>query len=336
MTSQLAWLKIHPVKALWIDEFGKPEDVLRWGERASKQLDEGEVRLKVLAAPINPADLNLVEGTYGVRPDLPTVPGIEGCGEVLESRSRQFSPGDRCMVLHRAGMWAEEVVLPESSLIRLPEGIDPLQAAMLKVNPATAYRMLKGFTDLPQGGWVVQNAANSGVGRCVIQLARSLGWRTINLVRRESLVEELKALGADHVLVDEPAAIDQVKEWVGDDPPMLAFNAVGGDSALRQMNMLGREGVHITYGAMAKRPLKIPNSLLIFKNLQIRGYWLTRWIDQASEQELQETYGYLANEVLGGRLTVPVDSTHSLENHAEALKRVSSSDRLGKVLFRMS
>ncbi len=324
----------HPsIPALVFPEFGAPSEVLGLESRPAPDCPEGSVRLRLLASPVNPADLNLIEGTYGVKPELPAVAGIEGCGEVVESRADGFAPGDRCVFLAGTGLWAGEVVATPDALFKLPEGVDPVQAAMLKVNPATAWRMLTGFVEPEQGSWVVQNAANSGVGRAVIQLAPRLGLRTINLVRRESLFDELKALGADHVLLDDASAVDAAKAICGDQRPRLALNAVGGDSALRLMNVLGPGGHHVTYGAMARRPLKVPNGLLIFKDLRLCGFWLTRWMKEASRAELDDTYGRLADEMKAGRLVLPVDATFPLQDFAAALARNAADGREGKVLF---
>jgi NADPH:quinone reductase-like Zn-dependent oxidoreductase len=321
------------MKALQFSRFGSPRQELALAEGPAPDCPEGSVRLRMLASPINPADLNLIEGTYGVKPELPATGGIEGCGEVVESKADGFAPGDRCIFLAGTGLWAEEVVVGADQLFKLPEGIDPVQAAMLKVNPATAWQMLTGFVAPEEGAWVVQNSANSGVGRAVIQLAPLLGLRTINLVRRESLFGELTDLGADHVLLDDADAVDAAKELCGDARPALALNAVGGDSALRLMNILGPGGVHVTYGAMARKPLKVPNGLLIFKNLQLRGFWLTRWMKDAPADEVVETYQRLAAEVAAGRLSLPVDSTHPLSDFARALARNEEAGREGKVIF---
>lgn len=318
---------------LSFNEFGEPSKVLQIGDHSAPPPSSGEVRLKVLASPINPADLNFIEGTYGVKPDLPAVAGIEGCGEVVESADDRFVPGDSCLFLDRADLWSSEITVSADILFKLPSGIDAQQAAMLKVNPATAWRMMTGFTKLQRGSWVVQNAANSGVGRSVIQLAPLLGLRTINLVRREELIPELKSLGADEVLIDDNDAVHTAKTICGSDRPSLAFNAVGGDSALRLMNILGPGGIHVTYGAMARRPLKVPNGLLIFKDLQIRGFWLTRWLDAAPADEVTEIYQSLADAVAGGKLSLPVDSTYKLEDFDKALARNASSECDGKVLF---
>lgn len=312
---------------------GVPVEVLECVDDEAGTLAENHVRVKVLAAPVNPADLNFIEGTYGVMPELPATPGIEGCAEVLESRHEAYVPGDHVIFLTRASSWAEQADVHGDLLFKLPVGIDPLQAAMLKVNPATAFRMLHGFVAVPPGGWVVQNAANSGVGRCVIQLCKQLGWRTVNLVRREELVGELKAIGADHVFLDNGDAVDAAKEVLGKDRPVLALNAVGGDSALRLMNLLAVGGSHVTYGAMGRKPLKVPNGLLIFKDISLHGFWMTKWLENARLPEVHRTYGLLAKWMAEGKLDVPIDSTHRLGEFKQALARLDAPDRHGKVLF---
>lgn len=319
--------------ALRFHECGKPADVLRLEDLPAADLLDGEVRLRILAAPVNPADLNFIEGTYGVKPELPAVPGIEGCGEVAESRSPDFQPGDRAILLRRAGTWADEVCLPAEHLFKLPPGIDPLQAAMLKVNPATAWRLLTGFGTPPAGSWIVQNAANSGVGRCVIVLARTLGIRTMNLVRRAELRDELLALGADAVVTDDDSAVESAKTLLGKDRPSLAFNCVGGESALRLMNLLGPGGIHVTYGAMSRRPLTVPNGQLIFKDLQFRGLWVTKWIESAPREELDAVYHKLAGLMVSGAISVPVAATYPLADFRAALEQVTGGARNGKILF---
>jgi NADPH:quinone reductase-like Zn-dependent oxidoreductase len=296
-------------------------------------LGPAQVLVEMLAAPINPADLNFIEGTYGVKPVLPATPGVEGCGKVVASQAPAFQPGDQVIFLRRAATWATHTVVDAEVLFKLPPGIDPLQAAMLKVNPATAWRLLHGFGLPEPGGWVVQNAGNSGVGRCVIQLAHTLGIRTLSFVRRLELVDELTALGGDLVLVDDDAGLAAAKAALGGATAALAFNAVGGDSALRLMNLLREGGTHITFGAMAKRPLAVPNGLLIFRDLQLRGLWVTRWIENAPAAEVRAVYEDLAARVAAGTLVQPVDSTHALAAFAMAFARLTAPDRAGKVLF---
>lgn len=321
------------VDYLFVSSFGQPSHVLEFETGASWIRPDESVVVKMVAAPVNPADLNLIEGTYGVRPELPFTPGIEGAGVVVDSPVADFAPGDRVMMLGRPGTWASHVAVMPGGLIKLPDGIDLRQAAMLKVNPATAWRLLHGFRDLNPGDWVVQNAGNSGVGRCLIQLAASLGIRTISMVRNVELVPELKALGADHVLLDGAGGLAEALDVLGGRRAALACNAVGGESALRLMNLLEDGATHVTYGAMARRPLTVPNGLLIFRDIAVRGLWVTRWIDAAPISELRRVYGDLAQRVADGRLVQPVDSCFALADFAMAMARQDAADRKGKVVF---
>ncbi len=293
----------------------------------------GEVRVRLLAAPINPADLNTIEGTYGIKLELPATHGIEGCGEVEASSSPDFQPGDRVIFLRRSATWAESTTVAADTLFKLPAGIDTLQAAMLKVNPATAWQLLHGFGKPAEGDFIVQNVGNSAVGRCVIQLAHDLGIRTISFVRREPLFQELIDLGADHVFLDGDDGAAAAREIMGGANAALAFNAVGGDSALRLMKLLRESGGHITYGAMGKKPVTVPNGLLIFRDLQVRGLWVTRWLENAPVEEAHAVYTHLADHVAAGKIVQAVDSTWPLEAFREALARLDAPGRSGKVLF---
>lgn len=314
---------------------GKPAEVLQMEADTliSQAPEPGNVLVRILAAPINPADLNIIEGTYGVKPPLPATPGIEGCGVVEIGNSTGFNAGDLVIFLRRASTWASHATVPAEALFKLPPAIDPLQAAMLKVNPATAWRLLHGFGTLEKGDWIVQNVGNSAVGRCVIQLASDLGIRTISFVRRAELVDELRELGANGVFPDDEIGFAAAKEALGGAKAALAFNAVGGDSALRLMKLLREGGVHVTYGAMARKPLTVPNGLLIFHDIQIRGLWVSRWIENAPEDEVRNVYENLAARVAAGKLVQPVDSTFSLEEFPQALARLEAPNRSGKILF---
>ncbi len=322
-------------KQLIFTRFGPPAEVLRLKKdfSISSALEPGQVLVRILAAPLNPADLNTIEGTYGVQPLLPATPGIEGCGVVAASASGDFAVGDRVMFLRRASTWASHTTLPAEALFKLPQDIDPLQAAMLKVNPATAWQLLHGFGALKQSDWIVQNAGNSAVGRCVIQLARGLGIRTISFVRRAELCEELRDLGADHVFLDDDTGLTAAQEILGGANAAVAYNAVGGDSALRLMKLLRQSGTHITYGAMGRKPVTIPNGLLIFRDIRVRGLWVTQWIESAPVAEIHAVYGNLATLVESGKLIQLVDSTYPLEEYHQALSRLETADRSGKILF---
>lgn len=320
-------------KHLIYRDHGKPREKLELAGFSTPVPADNQVLLAIHASPVNPADLNLIEGTYGSQPPLPDVPGIECFATVVESRSEKFSAGDAVVPLGKIGGWATHALADAENLIAVPAGIDPLQAAMLKVNPATAWLLLRHFTELHEGDWIVLNAANSNVARCVIQLAREMGVRSACFLRQTALDTELTALGASHVFSDDDAGLAAARDILRGEQARLAFNAVGGESALRLLKLLGDGATHITYGAMGRKALTIPNSPLIFRDITVRGLWVTRWLKNTPPQEIHATYQALAGRVAAESLVQKIDSCHPLESFQQALSRNDSSEKNGKVLF---
>jgi mitochondrial enoyl-[acyl-carrier protein] reductase / trans-2-enoyl-CoA reductase len=199
---------------------------------------------------------------------------------------------------------------------------------MLRINPATALCMLREFVSLKPGDWVFQNAANSGVGRCVLQMCRHFGWKSLNVVRREELLVELGNEGADTVLLDS-TPLPQLGA-------KLALNAVGGDSATRLAGALADGGTIVTYGAMARQPLKIPNGQLIFNDIAWRGFWVTRWYQNATQEARKALFDELFNLVGAGVVSTPVEAIYPLSEITAAIENASKSGRSGKVLLRCS
>ncbi|XP_029426774.1 enoyl-[acyl-carrier-protein] reductase, mitochondrial isoform X2 [Rhinatrema bivittatum] len=284
----------------------------------------------MLAAPINPADINMVQGTYAILPDLPAVGGNEGVGDVLEVGSNVASlrPGDR-VILADAGLgtWRTEAVVSEEALLRVPADIPLLCAATLGVNPCTAYRMLHDFEVLEPGDSLIQNAANSGVGQAVIQLAAALGFQTINVVRDrpnlQELVNRLKALGADHVLTEEMLRKPEMKDLFKRIPrPRLALNCVGGKSATEMLRHLQSAGTMVTYGGMAKQPVTVPVSSLIFKDIKVRGFWVTQWkrANAQNKEEMNKMILDLCRLISAGKLAAPACLERPLEDYKVALE----------------
>jgi NADPH:quinone reductase-like Zn-dependent oxidoreductase len=322
-------------KSIMFHEFGPPESVLGIVEEDVPEPRAGEVLIRIEASPINPADFNIIEGKYPKRPELPAVAGMEGAGVIVSigPEVSGFSPGDRVLAPHSMGAWREYVTVAASGAFIIPSNIPAFQAAMLKINPPTAWRMLHDFVKLQPGDWILQNAANSAVGRAVIVMAEAMGVHTINVVRRPELIEELRALGADHVFVESNALGQQIREVAAFDRIPLALNCVGGESALRLANALSRRGVLVTYGAMGRQPMRIPNGLLIFKNLVWTGFWITAWYKHASQEEMVDMFSDIFPLLATGALSVPVAATYPLDDFREAIRHASAEKRGGKVLF---
>src|SRR5271170_7656992 len=223
--------------------------------------------------------------------------------------------------------WAERIVVPAEGLFALPADVDPQQLAMLTINPPTAGLLLSEFVDLAAGDWVVQNAANSGVGRAVIAFAKARGFKTINLVRRTELIDELKALGGDLVIVDAPEGLNLAKDALGAAAPRLAIDGVGGPSAATLINLLGRDGTLVAYSAMGKAPIAISALALIFKRISVRGFFLS---DPEHAAKIAPLIVEAAELLRSGRLHAPVAATYPLSAIKDAVAHVQ---RGGKVLL---
>ena len=322
-------------KAAVYETHGNPAEVLRVVEFPLPAPQPNEAVVQMSAAPINPADLNSIEGKYPIKAPLPATPGMEGAGVVIEAGSavRDLAVGTQVILPHSFGTWREVAVIAADKLVAVPAEIEPIQAAMLKVNPITAWRMLHDFVSLNPGDWLIQNAANSGAGQCAIQIARELGYKTVNVVRRPELVEELRSLGGDVVLVDNENLRDEVAAATGKAPIRLAFNAVGGENALRVAKCLASDGTMVTYGAMSLQPLSIPNGMLIFKNLRFTGFWVNKWYDAATPNQRAETFAPLFDMAKRGLLRSKVEKTYSLGDATAAIAHASRNKRSGKVVF---
>ena len=325
------------IKAIVYQAHGKPEEVLRLEEQKLPAPAADEALVRVLAAPINPADLNQIEGKYPIRAPLPATPGFEGAGVVEEigGSVQGLAVGTQVILPHDLGTWREACVVKADKLVTVPDEIKPEQAAMLKINPLTAWRMLHDFVVLQPGDWVIQNAANSAAGRAAIQISRELGYKTVNVVRRAELIEELRAEGGDVVLLDNEDLREAVAAATDGALIRLALNAVGGESALRLAKIVAPEATIVTYGAMSLRPLTLPNGLLIFKNLHFTGFWVNKWYEQATATQRSETFARIFELAQRGLLETKVERAYSLGEIAEAVARASEGKRDGKVVFRM-
>lgn len=318
-------------RALRFSKHGDPSQVMHLENVELGPVGDSEVLVKILAAPINPSDINMIQGTYAILPDLPATGGNEGVGEVIEvgHQVKTLKPGDWVIPKDAGlGTWRTAAVLSENDLLSIPNDIPLLAAATLGVNPCTAYRMLADFEDLKPGDTVIQNAANSGVGQAVIQIAAARGISTINVIRDRpeftQLSDRLKAIGGTHVIKEETLRRPEMKELFKACPkPKLALNGVGGKSATELLRHLQVGGSMVTYGGMAKQPVTVPVSALIFKDVKVRGFWVTQWKrDQSHDgRTFRNMLDELCSLIKQDKLTAPAcNKMHFEKNYQKALE----------------
>ena len=322
------------MKRVDIDRYGAPDEVARCVDVADVGAPgAGEVVFDVLYFPINPADVSFCRGTYRLRPPLPATPGAECVGRVtaVGAGVGHVKPGDLVINLQREN-WAQRRRVKGDDVIVVPAGMDLQQAAMLRINPPTALLLLSDFVDLKPGDWIIQNVANSAVGRIVIRLAGALGVRTLNVVRRDSLFEELKTLGADACVVDSPDLAERAKAANAGAPIRLALDAVSGPATARLSGCLAEGGVVVNYGAMSGQDPVMSRAGLSGGGQKLVGFILGRGLARRTPEQVRAMYAELGRQVKDGYLHAPVEKVYAIDDITAALAHAQRGARSGKIL----
>lgn len=316
-------------RSIVYERYGKPNEVLSLSEtKVNQELGANEVLVKWLASPINPLDLLKIQGLYPIKTDFPVIGGSEGAGvvEKIGQNVHDLKPGDSIIAVGKGiQYWTEYGVYNADSLVKIDKKIDLVSSATLAINPAVAYKMLTDFVDLKPGDVIIQNAANSGVGRCVVQIAKAFGLISINLIRNrpnvDDLKNELQQLGANYVLTEEEfnENPDFLKSL--DKPIKLALNGVGGKSSVTVSNALGLGGTMVVYGGMSKQNHEITTPSLLFKNIRVVGISITVFLSTADKRAVQELYDHVQKLILDGHLKPTPVEVHKMENYMEAINK---------------
>jgi len=324
-------------------EYGDPGKVVSLQEeRLQTELGPGQVLTKYLLCPVNPADINTLQGSYPIRPALPAVGGGEGVAEVVTAGPDcSLKPGDWVLPgKPMSGTWVSHSVSRQEDWIPVRNDIPAMGAATMMVNPCTALRMLLDFVHLKPGDWVVQNGSNSAVGRAVIQIAHSMGLKTVNLVRDREEIQQLKQtlteLGADIVLTEEEGK--GAGPWrSGSLPrPRLAFNCVGGASSTTLLRALENGATMVTYGGMSRQPVTAATSHLIFKDLRLAGFWMGQWNERQGRSEARlDMVNTVADLIHRGDLSPPATQVVALARYREALDNTLRGFLPAKYVFDM-
>jgi NADPH:quinone reductase-like Zn-dependent oxidoreductase len=279
-------------------------------------------------------DLLTIAGQYAVRPPLPAVPGSEALGRVLAVGDgvTHIAPGDRVVMMSREN-WVQRKKIKAGEAIPIAVDADPLQLAMLKINPPTAYLMMTRYQQLTPGDWIIQNAANSAVGGYLICLAKAQGLRTINVVRRADLAVELRERGADVALVDGPDLAQRVRAAIGDGKLPLAIDAVAGDATGRLAECLCEGGVLVNYGFLSEMPCAVDPHQIVFRAITLTGFWLVKFLASMTPEERASLYADLAERVADGELKADIEAVYDIDDSIRALEHAARAARGGKILI---
>ena len=326
------------MKALELHSYEGWRTGLKVVEKPVPQPKPGQVLVKIAAAPVNPADLAFMNGQYGVRKPLPRVPGWEGSGTVIAAGgglAARFFLGRRvaCAAPDDSdGTWAEDMVTSPLRCIPLRKEVTLEQGATALVNPLSAWAMI----DLARRGdhrAVVQTAAAGALGRMLLRLGQRFGLAIVNIVRRPEQVELLRSLGSEHVLsTHQPDFDEQLREVCRQLKVTLALDAVAGEMTGRLLQAMPRRSQVMVYGALSNSASQLNPGHLIFKQQQLRGFWLTAWKPRFGMWGMLYA-GWKVQQLLGKELQTEVQARFRLEEAIQGLETYVSGMTRGKVLF---
>jgi NADPH:quinone reductase-like Zn-dependent oxidoreductase len=335
------------VKALVFERTGDPNDVLAVRELQKPQPGRGEILVRVRLSPVHASDMHIMRGRFGRQPTLPASPGIECVGvvEALGSGVAGPAPGTRVVLLNVRGSWRELIVSAAERVVPVPGDLSDEDAAQALVNPVTAWVMTMVEHDLEPGNWLVQTAAGSTVGRLVLQLARSEGFHTINIVRRRAQVPEIKALGGDVVITSEDDDwVTQLATASEGKALSRAIDCVAGRTGAVIARHLAPGGRLLVYGALSSHRQTDPSALempvfapgLIYRAAVVQGWYLLHWFEMTPLDECRSILSRVLVRLASGALRLPPAKRHRPENIADALRGADGAPREGKPLLDFS
>ncbi|WP_063052691.1 zinc-binding dehydrogenase [Nocardia arthritidis] len=324
------------MRAVVIERFGEPKDVLATAERPVPEPGPGEVRLALILSPIHNHDLAIVRGVYGYRPELPAIPGSEAVARVdaVGPEVDGLSVGRRVTVSGAQNVWAEYFVVPARQVIPLPDAVSDETAAQLLAMPLSALMLIEDL-ELSSGDWLTINAANGAVGRLVNVFARQRGLNVLNLVRGPASVAALRELGYEPVLDTESEGWrDQVEAATSGAPILRAVDQVGGRAAAAELALLAPGGQLISFGALSGQPLSLDPGALIFKQVLIKGFWGAKRIEEIGAEHRGRLMRELIDLAADGILRLDIEAAYPLEEAADAAVTTETPGRAAKIALR--
>lgn len=309
-------------------------------ERPIPEPAEGQVQIKMEAAPCNPSDIAFLCGVYNIVKPLPCIPGFEGCGIITK-----VSEGlDECFIGKRVscfvqddegGTWSEYVVAKITDCIFLKEEMSIEQAACFVVNPFTAY----GLYDLAQEDYceaIIQNAALGQVGRFIRVFAKNDNLKVINIVRKAEQVDQLKAEGEDYVLDSSSENfVEDLKTLAHQLKATMAFDAVGGEMTAQLMNAMPADSEVIIYGGLSGKAITGINPMgLIFDRKILSGFNLMDWMGNLIDGEFEEVSDYLQDLFIDGTLKTDIQGSYAHEDVVKGIRAYIANMSGGKILIK--
>lgn len=335
---------MRTMRCVVAEKVGEPSEVLQLQTRPVPRPGPGQVLIRVAAAPVEASDLHTIRGRYGFTPEFPAVPGIESVGIIDEigSGAEGLIIGQHVMTIGVTGTWQEYIVADAAKVLPVPPGMSTSTAAQLLSNPLTAVILTGDVLDVRQGEWLLQTAAGSTVGQLVIQLGVHVGYKTLNVVRRRSAVDDILAMGGTAVICTEDEDLrERVADIAGEGGVAKAIDCVSGQVGADVSRALAPHGELVVYGALSTHRQTDPGKLtipifarsLIYETKSVRGFWLFRWLTETPRDRLVATIERTVRLAGSGVLRVPEGQPVPVEKFGDAVHLAEAPQHGGKPLL---
>jgi NADPH2:quinone reductase len=312
-----------PMKAIQIQEFGGPE-VLEYVEVGDPAPGEAEVLVDVARSGVNFADTHATRNDYLAEQSLPLIPGTEVSGRTADGR--------RVAALLGSGGYAQKVVVPESLLIPIPDGVDDDQAAAILLQGLTAVALVRRCARIEPEETIVIEAAAGGTGTLAVQIAKQAGAKVIGLASNEDKRELVKGLGADACVdsrADDLGAA--IREANGGKRVDAVLHMSGGDAFDAELGVLAPLGRMVVFGIASREQREVSTAALLRGSKSVIGFWLIHLL--ARPDLAIPMIGELLAAVAAGELEATIGGVYPLSEAPRAHEDLISRRSTGKLLL---
>lgn len=321
------------MKALLCKKYGPPESLVIEDVPAPIP-GAGEVRIGVHAAGVNYPDNLMIVGKYQVQPPLPFSPGIELAGEILEVSDgvTHLQPGQRVAATTMGGAMAEEICVPATNVVPIPDKMDFSSAAGFIITYGTSYHALRQRAQLQPGEKLLVLGAGGGVGLTAVEIGHLMDAEVYAAASSADKLKLAESRGAAHLInYSEGSLRDQVRQLTGGQGVDLIYDPVGGDlfnDCLRSVDWGGR--ILIIGFASGSIP-DIPANLPLLKGISIVGVFWGTFAQREPEANLQNMRELLT-WFEQGKLKPCISRTYSLEDAPQAMQALFERRASGKLV----
>lgn len=322
------------LKCILAREFGTPADVLTVEDSPVPEPGPSQVRIRMCLSPIHRHDLMSVTGRYGSRPALPLIPGTEGFGIVdkVGSAVGRFTVGQRVAAMSK-GVWAEYFLAEAQATVPVDDSIEDVVAAQLVAMPLSVRLLIDHLKPKP-AEWLIYNAANGAVGRLIESMADEVGFNTVGLSRQGGEKLERSAERCSLIVGTEAAGWKEtIHRLAGRRFARYGIDSVGGHASNEMADFLMDGGRLVSFGMLSGRPLEIDAAHLIFRQINLEGFWANRNIAKLDVASLRAHIKETLSHARLKNLPVPVDSVYNISSIRDAILRATAPSLGGKVLL---